>query len=216
MKKLIYWSVCIAAVLMCFSWAYAQGRYDSLCDEANLSGEQVTAWLEIESAGFCQPVMQHPQDDVFYSGHDPYGEEMKGGCLFTQATYNARDFSDPVTIIYGSSSGEGTVFRDLQETYSGDLESNRNIFLHTPNGTQEYVVFAAVPYSAVHILHYYDFAVERKFTGFFDGVFETRLLGMQLAEEDRPETGDRVLILSTGLRGDDMQRYLVMAKLVTQ
>ena len=36
---------------------------------------------------------------------------------------------------------------------------------------------------------------------------------MHLDEDNRPVFGqDRVVILSTGLRGDSLQRYLVMAK----
>lgn len=40
---------------------------------------------------------------------------------------------------------------------------------------------------------------------------------MHLDEDNRPVAGkDRVLILSTGLRGDPLQRYLVMAKLIVK
>ena len=215
MKKIGVWCVCLMAFLLCYAGTgIAEGEYEALCAENSLDSADVTAWIEIPEAGFCEPVMQKAGDDSFYSTHDASGAEAQYGALYTQAAYNADDFSDPVTVIYGSSRAEGAPFRDLQEMYSGSFDELGRIILHLPDKTLEYEVFAAVPYSSLHILHYFDFAVERRYNSFFDDVYATRLLGMHLDAEEKPAYGDNVVILSTGLRGDDMQRYLVMAKLV--
>lgn len=209
----------LALVLVCClpaTGALGESRYDALCAARQVSGPHVTAWLEIPGFAFCQPVMQHPQNDAFYAKHDAAGAETDFGMMYTQATYNKPDFNDPVTIVYGSSTTEGTVLRDLQENYSGGFDEGRKVLLHLPGETREYLVFAALPYSAVHILHYYDFSVEKRFISFFDGIFSSRVLGMHLATADAPVPGEKVLILSTGLRGDRLQRFLVMAKLVNK
>jgi len=203
---LLVWIIC------CTGSALAESRYNALSAGSNVVREDVAAWIEIPSAGFSKPVMQRAEDDTYYAVHDPGGGESEFGSLYTQASYNAADFSDPVTVVYGSSKTQGTPLRRLQELYSGQFEENRRILLHLPEETVEYEVFAAIPYSSLHILHYYDFSVERRYEGFFEDVFRTRQLGMHLDEESRPEYGDKVLILSTGLRGDSLQRYLVMAK----
>ncbi|MBR3929298.1 MAG: class B sortase [Clostridia bacterium] len=210
-KRCIIWCVCLIAWLI-GSYAIAESRYDALCRENSLKNAHVTAWLEIPGAAFCRPVMQHDSDDGFYAGHKPNGSEAKYGSIYTQSSYNASDFSDPVTVIYGSSKAAGAPFRDLQETFSGSFEKCREIYIHLPDGTLEYRVFAAVPYSSIHILHYYNFSVQRRYESFFSSVYSTRRLGMHLDEADKPVFGDDVLILSTGIRGDNMQRYLVMAK----
>lgn len=214
-----YIRLCVILLICAVGWpgaVRAEGRFEALCAESAAAPSDTVAWLEIPEAGFCQPVMQHAQDDSFYSAHDAAGAESRYGALYTQKAYSRRDFTDPVTIIYGSSLAEGAPLRDLQQTYSGRFEECRRMLLHLPQETLEYEVFAAVPYSSVHILHYYDFAVERRYEGFFDSVFSTRLLGMHLDEARRPGFGDRVLILSTGLRGDGTQRYLVMARLIAE
>lgn len=217
MSRLKVWCVCLLAWIFGFAGsALAQSSYDALCEAAMLDTDRTAAWLEISHASFFQPVMIHPDDDSYYAYHDAYGNEAEGEALYIQPSYNARDFSDPVTIVYGSSSAEGTVFRNLQETYSGRFEECSSIRLHLPQGTSEYKVFAAIPYSAVHILHYYDFMDEQRFASFFDGVFSTRALGMHLVKDQKPEFGDKILILSTAVRGDKTQRYLVMGKLVTK
>ena len=213
MKKYRIWCAWLLVwIICCTGSTLAESRYNALSAGSNVIREDVAAWIEIPSAGFSKPVMQRAGDDAYYATRDPGGGESEFGSLYTQASYNAADFSDPVTVVYGSSRTEGTPLRRLQELYSGQFEENRRILVHLPEGTVEYVVFAAIPYSSLHILHYYDFSVERRYEGFFDDVFRTRQLGMHLDEEGRPEYGDRVLILSTGLRGDSLQRYLVMAR----
>ena len=207
------WCACLLAWLI-GSIGLAESQYDALCRENKVTQAHAMAWIEIPGVEFCQPVMQHDADDGFYASHDSSGKDATYGSLYTQASYNAADFSDPITVIYGSSKAEGAPLRDLQELYSGRFEDLREIRLHLPDKTLRYEVFAAVPYSSVHILHYYDFNIERRYNVFFDGIFSTRQLGMHLDEENRPKYGDSVLILSTGLRGDNMQRYLVMAKQV--
>lgn len=217
MKRSKVWCVCLLAWL-CFlaGGALADSSYTALCEAASLDVGQTAAWLEISSASFFQPVMCHPDDDAFYASHDAYGAEAEGKSLYVQASYNAKDFSDPLTIIYGSSAKDGAVFRNLQEIYSGRYDDCRTIRVHLPQETLSYKVFAAIPYSAVHILHYYDFTDEQRFSSFFDGVFSTRALGMHLSPDDRPAFGEKILILSTALRGDKTQRYLVMGKLVAK
>jgi len=214
MRKYRVWCVCLIAWLIGIGCnGMAESQYEVFCREQAVEQTDLAAWIEIPGAEFVQPVMQHDTDGSYYGSHDAAGAESEYGALYTQASYNAADFSDPVTVIYGSSKAEGAPFRELQELYSGRFKECREILIHLPEETLQYKVFAAIPYSSIHILHYYDFKVERRYRGFFDGVYSTRLLGMHLDKENRPEFGDRVLILSTGLRGDKMQRYLVMAKL---
>lgn len=212
-RRYLIWCICLLA-WMISAGALADSKFDAFSRASDVLLADVAAWLEIPGAEYKRPVMRHETDDAFYAVHGPNGTENEFGSLFMQAGYNAADFQDPVTVIYGSSKVPGTPFRNLQETYSGSFEECREILLHTRTDTLRYRVFAAVPYSSIHILHYYDFTVQRRFDAFFNSVYATRLLGMHLDEAARPEFGDRVLILSTGIRGDNMQRYLVLAKLV--
>ena len=209
-------AVCAALWLMC-SQACAENSFYSLCIDHGITSEDACAWLESPDTGYAKPVMRHPEDDAYYASHDARGNENAVGTLYMQPTYNAADFSDPVTLVYGSSTHDAAPLGMLQEWFSGSFDKYRTIYLHLPQKTREYTVFAALPYSSIHVLHYYDFRVERRYTSFFDSVFSTRALGMHLDEDNHPtpET-DHVLILSTSLRGDKTQRYLVMAKYETQ
>ena len=212
-KRWIAMLACLMLSIACIGAAAEEQTYQTLCRQRGLQSGHVIAWIEIPGASITEPIMRHPEDDAYYARHGADGSQNGYGALYVQARYSAADFSDPVTLIYGSSAVEEAPFRMLQQMYSGSFDECRKILLHTPEGSREYIVFAAVPHSSIHILHYYDFRVARSFNSFFDGVFSTRALAMHLDEDNRPAFGrDRVLILSTGLRGDSLQRYLVMAK----
>ena len=212
------WLLCLT-LLLCtvLGCASARADYQSLCAQRGISGDDLIAWIEIPGASLLEPIMRHPADDAYYAKHDPAGKERSAGSLYVQASYNTAGFEDPVTLVYGSSESEIAPFGMLQELYSGSYDACRSIYLHLPEKTVEYAAFAAVPFSSLHILHYYDFSNARRYSQFFDSVFSTRVLSMHLDENNRPEAGrDRVLILSTALRGDSLQRYLVMAKPVSR
>lgn len=212
MKKILL--VCALLLAIFLQAAAAENAYDAYCREHGVDPANLSAVIEIPGANMLFPVMQHPTDNGFYAAHDAQGNESALGVPYTQVTYNAKDFSDPVTVVYGGSGKEKSPFRNLQEIYSGRFEDCRTIYLHLPDRTEEYTVFAAVPYSSIHILHYYNFRSAQRYTAFFDSVYQTRKLGMHLDKVLKPVAGETVLILSTSHRGDSDQRYLVMAKVI--
>lgn len=173
----------------------------------------ICAWIEIEGTKVDYPVLQSPTDDNKYLTTAVDGHYYIGGSLFTQATYNSDNFNDPVTVIYGHTMRAGTLFGQLQSTYSSSkgFEDHSEIKLYLPNEVRYYTVFAAVPYSSMHILDAYDFSNAYWYENFFDGVIDIREYGAQFNENITPDTGDRVIILSTCLNEDSTKRYLVMA-----
>lgn len=212
MRKIIL--LCALLLVCLVHAAAAQSVYDAYCSEQGIDPAQLSAVIEIPGADMLLPIMQHPTDNNFYATHDALGNENEVGVLYTQVAYSAKDFSDPVIVVYGGSGKENSPLRNLQQIYSGSFEACRTIYLHLPEGTEEYTVFAAVPYSSIHILHYYNFRSEQRYTSFFNSVYETRKLGMHLDSVLKPVAGEKVLILSTSHRGDSEQRYLVMAKVI--
>lgn len=174
------------------------------------------AWLYVPGIGISYPVMQSAESDLYYLNHNSQRQYSVAGALFTEHAYNSRDFEDPVTIIYGHLMKSNAMFGALQNVYSvpENLESCSLIEIYLPDKKWEYRVFAALPYDSRHILYNYDFSKARIYKTFFGSIMETRALNASFAPEYKPVYGDHVLILSTCLRGDSSQRYLVMAKRV--
>lgn len=192
------------------------GPYVSPVDFASLQAENpdIYAWLYIPGTVVNYPLLQKDGSDEFYLNHDSNGDYDPKGALFTQAGYNGRDLTDPATVIYGHHLGSGGMFGSLQPLYSGEggLEQYKNICVYLPDSEQHYEVFAAVPFDDNHILYYNDFSDAAAYQSFLDRVYAVRAIGANVDEENRADTEDQILILSTCLTGNDSKRYLVLSK----
>lgn len=192
-----------------------QEIYESPIDFAALQAQNsdVYAWLDIPDTEISYPILQHSTDNAYYLRHDIDGNRSSDGALFTE-DYNHTDFEDPVTIVYGHHTYNGTFFGTLQNYYEDaeQFRQHQKIMVYMPDCQHEYKVVAAVPYNNHHILFNYDFTQKTAFSTFFDRVYSVRSLVANFDANDRPAFGQRILILSTCLKGDHSQRYLVIAK----
>jgi len=176
----------------------------------------IHAWIEIPGSAVDYPVLQNPSDDELYLYTACDGSEYIGGSVFSQASYNAADFNDPVTVLYGNAMWDGTMFGGLQMLYSGAeaMEEHSEITVYLPEETRQYTVFACIPYDDTHILYTYDFTDVYWYDNFFYNASKIRSIGAYFNEELTPVYGDRVIILSTSLQnGSEDGRFLVMAVL---
>ena len=173
----------------------------------------IIAWLSIPGAEISFPVLQHPTDNGYYLTHDAEQESSSGGAIFIE-DYNSSNFRDMCTVIYGHRMYDGTMFGPLEGQYSEreSFEQARDIDIYLPKRQGKYLVFAAVPYDNSHILYYNDFEQRKDYEAFIDMVYATDSDKAVLDEAERPQYGDRLLILSTCLWGDRDNRYLIIAK----
>lgn len=186
-------------------------------DSLRSQNSDVHGWLWIPDTNIDYPVAQSTVDDAYYLTHDIYGRYTANGAVFYERLYNAWDFSDPVTILYGHHMSSGAMFGNLESYYTDEMffSEGRHIYLYTPDELLEYGVFAAVPYSGAHILYYNDFTDDDIFADFFADVMSIGDSRAHFNKAFTPEPGDRVLILSTCLAGNNTRRFLVMATLLT-
>lgn len=174
----------------------------------------VYAWLYIPDTEINYPIVQREGDDSYYLKHGSDGAERREGAVYTESTYNTRDFSDPVTVIYGHHMRSGAIFGNLQKIYAapGGLEAHQEIIVYLPERERSYQVFAAVPFSMRHILDHQDFSDPDVFQAFLEQVLSVRSINASFDETVEVSAGDQLLILSTCLQGDSKQRYLVLAR----
>lgn len=194
-----------------------EAAYESPIDFASLQAQNadIYAWLDIPGTDISYPVLQNAEDDTTYLDHGEDGSASSAGALFTEHTYNGLDFTDPVTIIYGHHMRSGVYFGNLQSIYSDEenFEEYSEAVIYLPDSELHYTVYAAVPYDNRHILYYYDFTVASDYHTFLNTVSGIRTIGANYSEDIEVTTEDTILILSTCLKGDNTQRYLVIYKL---
>ena len=136
------------------------------------------------------------------------------GSATVEIVDNSKDFTDPVTLVYGHYMRSGTMFGSLQATYTAEngMAEHQEIIVYLPEQELHYQVFAAVPFNMRHILYYNDFRNRKVFEAFLEQVMSVRSINASIDGEAEVTAEDQLLILSTCLRGDSKQRYLVLAK----
>ena len=187
--------------------------FDTLQTEEN---SDIYAWITIPDTPVDYPILQSEKDDDYYLERTVDGQEGLPGSLYTQASLNKQDFSDKVTIIYGHNMRDKSFFGSLDEY---DNEEYRNahstFYVYTPDKVYTYELAFAVTYNNKHIIYQYD--VNEDMAGyqeFLDSLETDSVSPSWITDEFELTTDDQILILST-CNGNDEQRYLVGAKLVS-
>ena len=188
---------------------YIQVNFDALAG----INEDIYAWIDIPGTPVSYAVVQN-QNDLYYNNHAVDKSYYTGGSIFSQK-YNSKDFTDPVTVLYGHNRESKTMFAPVND-YAGRefFDANSRIYIYTPDTVFEYEIFAAYPHSSEHLLLNYDFTNGDTFAAFFDGLNET--IDAHYRRELFPEEGDRVITLSTCYKSNRMQRYLVQGVLTME
>ena len=176
----------------------------------------IYAWIEIVDTDIAYPVLQHPTDNNYYLNHTPEGRSGFPGSIYT-FNVNAKDFSDFNTLIYGHRMNNGTMFSNLHfyrdESY---LKEHRIIKIYLPDRELTYTVFAAVVYDDRLITSYYDFSDPDSCGAFLESIYGNRDLNSHILAEPPVTVEDRIITLSTCIKGQEQNRYLVVAVLTDE
>lgn len=174
------------------------------------------AWIRIPDTVIDYPVLQSADDDNYYLNHSIDRQEQKAGALFTQATYNKKDFSDPNTVIYGHNMRNLSMFGSLKDYRDHDFyENHRTIEVYLPGKVLTYRVFAAYDYDDRHILMSYDFSDRKVFKEYLQDILSRKSMSNNIDTGAGVTADSKIITLST-CNGINDQRFLVQAVLVDE
>ena len=88
---------------------YIQVNFEALAG----INEDIYAWIDIPGTPVSYPVVQN-QDDLYYNNHAVDKSYYTGGSIFSQK-YNSKDFTDPVTVLYGHNRESKTMFAPVND-----------------------------------------------------------------------------------------------------
>lgn len=183
----------------------------SSLDELN---PDIYAWIYIPNSEISFPVLQSTtqNNDDYYLRHNIDGSYGLPASIYTQRR-NARDFSDPVTVVYGHDMRDGSMFAGLHAYADGDyMLEHPYVFLYCPDEVLAYEVFAAVSFDDRLILEAYeDFTNETDVNMFLEDLRQADGVDHQWDDSVLTSSNDQFLVLSTCEEQSD-QRFLVVAK----
>ncbi|MBQ3150007.1 MAG: class B sortase [Clostridia bacterium] len=175
---------------------------------------EVYAWIVVPNTDIELPILQSHADDLYYLDRDIDGKKSRLGSIFTQSA-NKRDFSDPVTLIYGHNYYTGGMFTNLH--YFEDkkfFDENEYFYIYTPDRRLTYRIVSAYKYDDRHILNSFDFSDESVRREYFDYTLNPLSMLRNVREGVTLSTDDKLVVLSTCLTGGYSGRYLVSGVLI--
>ncbi|MDR0221596.1 MAG: class B sortase [Lachnospiraceae bacterium] len=175
--------------------------------------KDVYAWISIAGTTIDYPILQHPTDRSKYLNYKIDGSYGRPGCIYTENT-NSLDFSDNNTVIYGHNMKNGTMFADLHKFRKREFfNENREIIIYLPDRELHYEIFAAYIYDDRHLMDSFYFAHPSVYASYLKGVFDNKDMGAIINRNMTVTKNDRIITLSTCVRGQDSKRLLVQAVL---
>ena len=182
-------------------------------DELKAINPDVYAWIKVPGTNIDYPILQSTTEpDDYYLNMTMDGKYGLPGSIYTEK-YNAQDFSDRVTVIYGHTMHDGTMFSELKKYRDRTFfDQNPYIYIYLPTARLKYQIFATVAFDDRYILGQYNFSNEEDFNGY---VSELKSCLDGNVNHDL-EIHERIITLSTCIDEFPDQRWLVNAVLVDE
>lgn len=172
------------------------------------------AWIRIPNTQIDYPVCQMVEgDQSFYLNHRADKVAEFAGAIYSE-NYNKRDFTDPVTVLYGHDMSNGSMFQNLHKLEDrAFFDQNKDVIVYLPDKVLHYRIFAAYNYNDDHLLLNHDnFKDENEFYFFLQDILAQTMSGYVDTNTELTRQS-RILTLSTCNAYDD-QRYLVQCLLM--
>lgn len=174
--------------------------------------EDVYAWITVPGTAVDYPVLQDPENDGFYLDHDINKANAYAGAIYSEKQ-NAKDFSDPNTVLYGHNMKNGSMFASLHKFSDRTFfDENREILIYTPDHIYHYEIFAAYTFDNRHLLNAVDTKDPEEFQKYLKEIYSIRAMDAFFLEEPIVTKEDKILTLST-CKGNSAVRYLVQGYL---
>ena len=174
----------------------------------------IYAWLYIPDTGIDTPVVQHPEDALYYVNHNVKGEEDPDGAVNSELC-NSKNFDDNQTVIYGKNTQDDRFFSKLDIFSDPEFfNSHPYIYVYTENGVFVYERFAAYESDARHLVVFYATYVNEQYYLYLSQLRDKIGLDGNVDDAAWPAYEDKMLSLSTHIPGKEESRYLVQARLI--
>lgn len=174
----------------------------------------IYAWIYIPGTKVDYPVLQHATDDEYYLNHNVDGKKESAGSIFSQH-YNAKDFEDNHTVLYGHNMKNGSMFKSLHYYMDQSFfEENPYIYIYLADETRIYEIFGAYEYGDEHLLLNYNLEDDNVFENYLNTVKNMSDSAGHFNREVELGKDSKIITLSTCIGGEPDKRYLVQAKLI--
>ena len=186
--------------------------------ELQAANPEIFAWIYIPGTNVDYPILQHPAEEDFYLTHDMYGKSDIWGSLYIQ-NCNRKDFSDPVTMIYGHCAVNDYMLSTLHRFRDkAFFDTNRYMYIYTPEKNYKLLTISAYEWGDRHVIKNRNLFNESVRQSYFDYVLAPESNSVNVLEGVKLTTQDRIVQLSTCLDPyiSSNRRYLVTGQFIEE
>ena len=177
----------------------------------------IYAWIYVPGTKVNYPVLQHPTDDSYYLNYNLDGSKGYPGCIYTEKTYNNKEFTDHNTVLYGHNMKNGTMFGSLHKYEDEDFfYENRYVYVYTQDRLLVYKIFAAYDHSNEHLLYNNNFSTPQRVEYYYECVKEERSMHYIFDESVELSGEEHFITLSTCINNRPENRFLVQGVLINE
>jgi sortase B len=190
-------------------------NHDINWDKLQKDNEDIYSWIYIPNTNVDYPVAQSSkyEADSFYLTHNIKKESEFAGSIYSERL-NAKDYSDPVTVIYGHNMKNGSMFKTLHNFEDSDFfKENKYIYIYLPERRLTYQIYSAYVYDDRHILNSFDFTNKKILKKYLKYTQNPESLTKNTRKVDL-NVNSRIITLSTCTNSSENTRYLVQGVLI--
>lgn len=183
-------------------------------DKLKEDNKDIYSWIYIPNTNVDYPIVQPAKNesDAFYLNRNVKKKYEFAGSIYSEKQ-TARDFSDPVTLIYGHNMLNGSMFASLHKFEDKDFfNKNKYIYIYMPYHKLTYKIYAAYVYDDRHILNCFDFTNDKVLKEYFNYTLNPDSLTKN-TRKVKLDLNSKIITLSTCTNGAENTRYLVQGVL---
>lgn len=177
-------------------------------DKLLAENPDVIGWIEVPGTDVDYPLVADTGN--FYLTHDFYGEKSVYGAIYLDEN-NKGDLRQPHLVVYGHNMKDGQMFASLHKFEDeAFFDENRLVKIYTPKGQLNFEIFAAYARDDAYIPGIYGTEEKSGLVKYLDEIRQNTDGGGHRRMDGIRETAG-ILTLSTCIRGEGEQRYVVEA-----
>lgn len=183
-------------------------------DKLKEDNKDIYAWIYIPNTNVDYPVVQPSKNEPndFYLNKNINKEYEFSGSIYSEKQ-TAKDFSDPVTLIYGHNMLNGSMFASLHKFEDKKFfKKNKYIYIYMPYHRLTYKIYSAYVYDDRHILNSFDFTDDKILQDYFNYTLNPDSMTKNTRKVNL-DLNSKIITLSTCTNGAENTRYLVQGVL---
>lgn len=176
----------------------------------------VYAWIFVPGTKIDYVVVQpsKSKSDLFYINKDLDKNYKFAGTIFSERM-NKKDFSDPVTVLYGHNMLNGSMFATLHKFHNPKFfKKHKKMYVYQPNRRLTYKIYSSYTYDDRHIMNSFDFTDSKVLKKYQKFTLKPKSLDKNVRKHTSLNANSKILTLSTCTNGASNTRYLVQGVLV--